>query len=158
MCCCFKGSSKGYNLSLPDIKAGFIFLFDKEELLVRNMMKGKDIRKHQAKKQNTYQATGVTLVVKPLTAWVLAKFIGDEVTAVNICYMSFPMSKQKLDIILFEGLYHFSISFERDSNGFFAAFPPSTQDRLLLVQIEPVQCHQSILVIERWKFSPQISE
>jgi hypothetical protein len=32
--------------------AGFIFLFDKEELSVRNMMKGKNIRKLQAKKQN----------------------------------------------------------------------------------------------------------
>jgi hypothetical protein len=83
MCCCSKGSSKQYNLSLPDVKAGFIFLFDKEELLVRSMMKGKDIRKHQTKKQNMYQATGVTFVVKPLTTWVLVKFIGDEVTAVN---------------------------------------------------------------------------
>jgi hypothetical protein len=50
------------------------------------MMKGKDIRKHQAKKQKTYQAAGVTFVVRPLTIWVLAKFIGDEVTAVNACY------------------------------------------------------------------------
>ncbi len=87
-------------------------------------------------------------MVKPSTTWVLAKFIGDEVTAVNACCMSSPMSKQKLDLLLLGGLYHFSISFESDSNGFFAAFPPSTQDRLLIVQIEPVQCHQSILVIE----------
>ena len=72
------------------------------------MMKGKDIKKHQAKKQNTYQATGVTFVVKPSTTWVLAKFIGDAVTAVNACYMSFPMSKQKLDLLLFQGLYHFN--------------------------------------------------
>ncbi len=121
-------------------------------------MKRKDVRKHQAKKQNTYQATGFTFVVKLSTTWVLAKFIGDEVPAVNACYMSFPMSKQKLNLLLFQGLYHFSISFESDSNGFFAAFPPSTQDRLHIVQIEPVQCHQSILVIERWKFAPQISE
>jgi hypothetical protein len=133
MCCCFKGSSKQYNLSLPDIKASFVFLFDKEELLVRNMMKGKDVRKHQAKKQNMYQAIGVSFVVKPSTTWVMAKFIGDEVTAVSACYMSFPMSKQKLDLLFFQGLYHFSISFESDSNGFFAAFPPSTQDRLLIV-------------------------
>jgi hypothetical protein len=121
-------------------------------------VKGKDVRKHQAKKQNTYQATGVTFVVKPLTTWVLAKFTGDEVTAVNACYMSFPMSKQKLNLLLFQGLYHFSISFESDSIGFFVAFLPSTQNRLLIIQIEPVQCHQSILVIERWKFAPQISE
>ena len=134
MCCCFKGSSKGYNLSLPDIKADFVFLFDKEELLVRNMMKGKGVRKHQAKKQNTYQATGVTFVVKPWTTWVLEKLIGDEVPAVNACYMLFPMSKQKLNLLLFQGLYHVSISFESDINGFFAAFPPSTQDRLLIVQ------------------------
>ena len=72
------------------------------------MMKGKDIKKHQAKKQNTYQATGVTFVVKLSTTWVLAKFIGGEVTAVNACYMSFPMSKQKLDLLLFQGLYHFN--------------------------------------------------
>jgi hypothetical protein len=88
----------------------------------------------------------------------LAKFIGDEVTAVNACYMSFPMSKQKLNLLLFQRLYYFSKSFESDSNGFLAAFPPSTKDRLLIVQIEPIQCHQSILVIERWKFAPQISE
>ncbi len=121
-------------------------------------MKGIDIIKHQAKKQKTYQATGVTFVVKQLTTWVLAKFIGDKVTAVNACYMPSPMSKHKLDLLLFQGLYHFSISFESGFNGFFVAFPPSTQDRLLIVQIEPVKCHQSILVIERWKFAPQISE
>ncbi len=97
-------------------------------------------------------------MVKPSTTWVLEKFIGDEVTAVNACYVSLPASKHKLDLLLFQGLYHFSISFESDSNGFFAAFPPSTQDRLLTVQIEPVQCHQSILLIESWEFPPQISE
>jgi hypothetical protein len=96
-----------------------------------------------------YQATGVTFVVKPSTTWVSAKFIGDEVTAVNACYMSFPLSKQKLNLLLLQGLYHFSISFKSDFNVFFAAFPPLTQDRQLIVQIEPVQCHQSILVIER---------
>jgi hypothetical protein len=101
MCCCFKGFSKQYNLSLPDIKAGFIFVFDKKELLVRNMMKGKDVRKHQTKKQNTYHANGVTFVVKPSTTWVLAKFICDEVTAVNACYMSFPMSKHNLIFFFF---------------------------------------------------------
>ncbi len=65
------------------------------------MMKGKDVEKHQAKKQKTYQAAGVTFVVKPSTTWVLAKFIGDEVTAVNACYMSFLMSKQNLIFFFF---------------------------------------------------------
>jgi hypothetical protein len=88
-------------------------------------------------------------VVKLLTTWVLAKFIGDEVTAVNACYMPFPMSKHKLDLFFFQGLYHFSISLESDSNGVFTAFPLFIQDRLLIVQIEPVQCHLSTLVIER---------
>jgi hypothetical protein len=41
MCCWLKGSSERYNPSLPDIQAGFMFLFDKEELLVRKMT-GKD--------------------------------------------------------------------------------------------------------------------
>jgi hypothetical protein len=66
-------------------------------------------------------------VVKPLTAWVLEKFIGDEVTAVNTCYMPFPMSKHKLDFLLYQGLYHFSILLDSGANDFFAAFPPSTQ-------------------------------
>jgi len=101
-------------------------------------MTGKETRITSGKEANTYQAAGVTFVVKPSTTWVLAKFMGAEVTAVNACYVPFPMSKHKLDFLLFQGLYHFSIFFYSGANGFFAAFPPSTQDRLLIVQIEPV--------------------
>jgi len=99
---------------------------------------GKETRITSGKEANTYQAAGVVFVVKPSTTWVLAKFMGVEVTAVNACYVPFPMSKNKLDFLLFQGLYHFSIFFYSGANGFFAAFPPSTQDRLLIVQIEPV--------------------
>ncbi len=66
-------------------------------------------KNHRAKKPKTYQAAGVAFVVKPLTAWVLAKLIGGEVTAVNACSMPFLMSKHKLDVLLYQGLYHFSI-------------------------------------------------
>ena len=110
MCCWLKGSSEWYNPSLPDIQAGFIFLFDQEEFLVRNMT-GKEKRITSGQEANTYQAAGVTFVVKPSTTWVLVKFMGAEVTAVNACYMPFPMSKHKLDFPLFQGLYHFSIFF-----------------------------------------------
>ena len=73
------------------------------------------------------------------------KLIGCEVTAINAGYVPLPMSKHKLDILLFQGLYHFCICFDSGANVFFAATPPSTQDWLLIVQPEPVQCHQSIL-------------
>jgi hypothetical protein len=75
-----------------------------------------------------HQAAGGTFVVKPSTTWVLAKLIGAEITAVNACYMPFHMSKHKLDFLLYQGLYHFNILFDSGANGFFAAFPPSTQD------------------------------
>ena len=91
-------------------------------------MTGKEKRITSGQEANTYQAAGVTFVVKPSTAWVLVKFIGGEVTAVNACYMPFPMSKHKLDFLLYHGMYHFSVLLDSGANGFFAAFPPSTQD------------------------------
>ncbi len=91
-------------------------------------MTGKDKENHRAKEPQTHQAAGVTFVVKPLAAWVLAKFICAEVTAGNACHMPFPMSKHKVDFLLFQGLYHFSILLDSGANGFFTTFPPSTQD------------------------------
>jgi hypothetical protein len=69
-------------------------------------MKGKDVKKYMAEKQKTYQTAGVTFVVKQLTTWILAKIIGDEVIAVNACYMPFLMSKHKLVLLLLGGMYH----------------------------------------------------
>lgn len=77
-------------------------------------------------------------MVIPSTTRVLTKLIGGEVTAINAGYVPLPMSKHKLDFLLFQGLYHFSIFFHSGVNGFFTAVPPSTQDQLLIVQIEPV--------------------
>ena len=91
-------------------------------------MTGKETRITSGKEANTYQAAGVTFVVKPSTTWVLTKLIGGEVTAVNAGYVPLPMSKHKLDFLLFQGLYHFCICFDSGANVFFAATPPSTQD------------------------------
>ena len=124
MCCWFERSSDPYNSSLPDIKAAFVFLFDTEHDWLEHDSK-KTREKYQAK---TYQTTGVTFVVIPSTTWVLTKLIGSEVTAINAGYVPLPMSKHKLDFLLFQGLYHFRICFDSVANVFFAATPPSTQD------------------------------
>jgi hypothetical protein len=99
---------------------------------------------HTAK---TYQATGVTFVVKPFTTWILAILIGDKVGAVNAGFDPLIMPKNKFDLL---------ILFDSRSNLFFTVTPPSTRDWLLIIQKEPVHCHQSILVLERWKFVPKI--
>ena len=63
-------------------------------------------------------------MVIPSTTRVLTKLIGGEVTAINAGYVPLPMSKHKLDFLLFQGLYHFCICFDSGANVFFAATPP----------------------------------
>ena len=60
-------------------------------------------------------------MVIPSTTRVLMKLIGCEVTAINAGYVPLPMSKHKLDILLFQGLYHFRICFDSGANVFFTA-------------------------------------
>jgi hypothetical protein len=47
----------------------------------------------------TYQATGITFVVKPFATWILAKLIGGKVGAVNAHFHSFITPKNKLDLL-----------------------------------------------------------